>query len=130
MPEWLESPDSPLAQQQSECKSEQGIATMIEQKNFASTPMPKFMHVDEASKKFSEAAKLLKSHSDVASAGSLKALLDGEIRIWDFLWRLKLLKLTDAAARTLGEDHLAICLVREVLNFPWPMGLGESPDDK
>jgi len=37
--------------------------------------------------------------------------------------------ITDAASHTLGDDHLAICLVREVLNYPWPIGFDESPDD-
>ena len=94
-----------------------------------SEPMPKLMPVEEAVEKFMQAAKLLESQGDVGAADSLKRVLDGEIRIWDFLWRWELVKLNDAAARTLGDDHRAILLVREVLNYPWPMGHDESPDD-
>ena len=94
-----------------------------------SEPMPKLMPIEEAVEKFMQAAKLLESHGEVGAADSLKRLLDGEIRIWDFLWRRQLVKLNDAAAHVLGDDHRAIRLVREVLNYPWPIGHDESPDD-
>jgi hypothetical protein len=110
-------------------KEAHGDANMIEQKDFTSTPMPTLMSNDQVAEKLGEAAKLLASHGDFGAAHSLKTLLDGEIRIWDFLWRFQLVKLSDAAAHTLGENHPAITLVREVLDYPWPIGLDESPDD-
>lgn len=60
---------------------------------------------------------------------SIFPLKSAPIRIWDFLWRWQLVKLNDAAAHTLGNEHRAIVLVREVLDIPWPIGHDESPDD-
>ena len=94
-----------------------------------SEPMPKLMPVDEAGEKLGEAAELLTNQGEVGADNALKTLLDGELRIWDFVWRWKLQNLCDRAAHVLGDDHRAIVLVREVLDSPWPMGHDESPDD-
>ncbi len=79
--------------------------------------------------KLREAAVLLINHGDVGADNALKTFLDGELRIWDFLWREKLQNLTERAAHVLGDGHRAIVLLREVLDFPWPIGLDESPED-
>jgi hypothetical protein len=102
---------------------------ITERKPDGSEPMPKLMHPDEAAEKFAEAAKLLNAHGEMGAAYTLKNLLDGEVKYFDIFWLSRLTQITDAAARTLGDDHLAICLIREVLNCPWPIGLDESPDD-
>lgn len=87
------------------------------------------MPANEVAEKLGEAAKLLKAHGDMGAASTLKKALDGELKIWDFMWRCELRILNERAARVLGDDHRAIVLVREVLNGPWPILLGESPDD-
>ena len=102
---------------------------IIERNARGSEPMQKLMHVDQAAEQFAEAAKLLNPHGEMGAAYSLKKLLDGELKFFDMFWYSRLIEATDAAARTLGNDHLAILLIRDVLNHPWPIGLGESPDD-
>lgn len=102
---------------------------MNQQNRMLSERMPNLMTNDAVAERLAEAADLLRAHGDFGAAHSLKALLDGEIRIWDFMWRFQLVKLSDAASHTLGDGHRAIVLVREVLDNPWPIGLDESPDD-
>jgi hypothetical protein len=102
---------------------------MTERNYLPSTPMPKIMLDDEVAEKLGEAAESLTNQGDVGADNALKTILDGELKIWDLLWRLKLQKLTDRAAHVLGDNHRAIVLVREVLDNPWPIFLGESPDD-
>ena len=94
-----------------------------------SEPMQKLMHLDQAAEQLAEAAKLLNPHGEMGAAYSLKKLLDAELKFFDMFWYSRLIEATDAAARTLGDDHLAILLIRDFLNHPWPIGLGESPDD-
>ena len=91
-------------------------------------PMQKLMHHDQAVAQLSEAAKLLKPHGEMGAAYTLKKVLD-ELKLFDIFWYSRLIEATDAAARILGDDHLAILLIRDVLNHPMPIGLGESPDD-
>jgi hypothetical protein len=98
-------------------------------KHLPSTPMPQIMPDDEVAEKLGEAAELLTNKGDVGADNALKTFLDDELKIWDFMWRWKLQNLCDRAAHVLGDDHRAIVLVREVLNVPWPIFLGESPDD-
>ncbi len=93
-----------------------------------SEPMQKLMHYDQAAAQLSEAAKLLIPHGEMGAAYTLKKVLD-ELKLFDIFWYSRLIEATDAAARTLGDDHLAILLIRDVLNHPMPIGLGESPDD-
>ena len=102
---------------------------MIEHKSPTSTPMPKIMLDDEVAEKLGKASELLTNQGDVGADNALKTILDGELKIWDFLWRWKLQNLCDRAAHVLGDDHRAIVLVREVLDNPWPMFHDESPDD-
>lgn len=98
-------------------------------KPWGSEPMPKLMHLDQAAQQLLEAAKLLNPHGEMGAAYSLKKLLDGELKFFDIFGYSRLIEATDAAARTLGDDHLAILLIRDFLNHPWPIGLDESPDD-
>lgn len=94
-----------------------------------SEPMQKLMHHDQMAAQLLEAAKLLIPHGEMGAAYSLKKVLD-ELKLFDIFWYSRLIEATDAAARTLGDDHLAILLIRDVLNHPMPIGLGESPDDE
>ncbi|MEP7172522.1 MAG: hypothetical protein ABI705_03440 [Aestuariivirga sp.] len=103
--------------------------TMTARNDHLSDPMPKLMSDDEVAERLGEAAELLTNDGEVGADNALKTLLDGELRIWDFLWRWKLQNLADRAAHVLGDTHRAIVLVRDVLNNPWPSGFDESPDD-
>ena len=90
--------------------------------------MPKLMHHDQMAAQLAGAAKLLIPHGEMGAAYTLKKVLD-ELKLFDIFWYSRLIEATDAAARTLGDDHVSILLVRDVLNHPMPIGLGESPDD-
>lgn len=98
-------------------------------KHLPSTPMPNIMPADDVAATLAEAAMLLQDYGEMGAAATLRRALLGELKVWDFLWRCEMRILNERAAHTLEDDHRAIVLVREVLNGPWPIFLGESPDD-
>ena len=100
---------------------------MNDRKSYPPTPMPKIMLSDEVAAKLGEASYLLKFHGEVGAAITLKRILDGELKIWSFHWRMELREFNENAANVLGDDHRAIALVRDVLRDPLPILLDEHP---